>query len=476
MPAIIFTGQQLKTMKKTIYILASLIVMLTSFTSCLKGDDTEVVYYNDTAITSVVLGTMKRTVHTTSSKGVDSTYFVTFAGSRYPMFIDQAKNLIYNADSLPKGTNKKMLITVSALNSSYVFVKSLTSDSLSACSSGDSIDFSQPRQLRVMSSDGSAHRDYNMEVRIHNEEKDIFNWFRFQDSDALASLAGMRGMSVGNKLFVYGVRKDGVAKAVYTSDISDGNTWTMASEILAGNAELVNDGKDLYALSAGQILKSADGATWSHVADAANIKHLLGATKSAFYGVDANGIVASTDGCLTWHADAMDDNASYLPTEDINALCMPLATNDDLEKIFVVGRRDAAQYGDSKAVIWSKIDGEKMVEEQQGWIHQDYGRDNSQTAPALEHLTVVPYNGAMILVGGNGTGNCTVPAFDKLLCSYDQGITWRTDKRLSLPTAFSSNENSFALITDKNNFLWIIAGTTGQVWRGTFTQMQWEQK
>lgn len=471
-------------MRKTINILVSLLVMMTSLNSCLSGkDEAEVVYYNDTAITSVVLGTMTRTVHTTSSKGLDSTYIVSYAGSQYPMFIDQSKNQIYNVDSLPKGTKQKMLVTVSALNSSYTFVKSLTSDSLTSCN-GDSIDFSQPRVLRVFSSDGKTHRDYSMEVRIHQENENEYNWFRCQDAPALAPLADMRGLSVGNKLFVYGVANGSSTKAVYTTDINDGNNWTLASESLAADADIVADGSNLYALSGGKVFMSADGANWNVIADAPALKHLVAATGEKLYATKDHGIVFKEYTGTEWYEDNLDDDATFLPTADINAVIMNQSANADLKKLFVIGRRKVADevsgtevaYNDSTAVIWSHIEGEKIVEEQQPWMHQGYGRETVYVALALKHLTIVPYNGAMLLIGGKGTGKCTQDALSGMVCSYDQGLTWKTDKILSLPKELSSNESSFAMIADKNNFLWIIAGNTGQVWRGTFTQMQWEEK
>ena len=88
-----------------------LLAALFVFASCLNSDDNDVVYYDDTAITSFSLGTMNRYVHTKSSTGADSVYKTTYSGSNYAFYIDQLTCEIYNVDSLPKGTDAAHVIT-----------------------------------------------------------------------------------------------------------------------------------------------------------------------------------------------------------------------------------------------------------------------------------------------------------------------------------------------------------------------------
>ena len=92
-------------------------------------DDNDVVYYDDTAITSFSLGTMNRYVHTKSSTGADSVYKTTYSGSNYAFYIDQLTCEIYNVDSLPKGTDAAHVITtISTKNGGTAIWKSSRRD------------------------------------------------------------------------------------------------------------------------------------------------------------------------------------------------------------------------------------------------------------------------------------------------------------------------------------------------------------
>ena len=84
-------------MKTTIQSLAIIFSSIILLISCLSDDtDTEVLLYNDTAITQFSLGTLNRylTTKATSSfdeegNPVDSIYKVEIDGSNYKFYIDQ---------------------------------------------------------------------------------------------------------------------------------------------------------------------------------------------------------------------------------------------------------------------------------------------------------------------------------------------------------------------------------------------------
>ena len=88
--------------------------------SCLGDNNDNVTYYNDTALTAFTLGTLNQYLHTKSSKGVDSVYKKTLKGNQYPFYIDQLKNEIYNPDSLPFGTDAKLVICTITFNNSGI--------------------------------------------------------------------------------------------------------------------------------------------------------------------------------------------------------------------------------------------------------------------------------------------------------------------------------------------------------------------
>lgn len=152
--------------------LTSLVVLLAAacmLSSCLNSDDdtTEYNYSKDTAISAFTLGTLNRYLHTTSSTGADSIYKTTVTGSYYKMVIDQLGRQIYNTDSLPYGTDAKhVLATITAVNNGIILIKNVDSDSLRYYSSTDSIDFSTPRTVRIVSQDGQRYADYTVTLNV----------------------------------------------------------------------------------------------------------------------------------------------------------------------------------------------------------------------------------------------------------------------------------------------------------------------
>ena len=183
------------SMNKGFYLL---VLSVLTLSSCLSGDDEEQVYYNDTALTAFKLGSLSRTMHTTSSTGEDSTYTTTVAGSAYAFTIDQQQGLVYNVDSLPLGTNvSKVVFTATTKNSGSLVLKLRTKDglrdSLTVYSGTDSIDFTEPLECRVYNQTGTAYRKYMVDVRVHQQNGDDFHWSKASlTTDEIADLLSKR--------------------------------------------------------------------------------------------------------------------------------------------------------------------------------------------------------------------------------------------------------------------------------------------
>lgn len=147
-------------------------------TSCLNSSDNEVTVYDDMAVTAFTLGTLNRYLHKTTSSGSDSIYKTTFTGSGYVMSIDQIRHEIYNRDSLPVGTDSRHVVcTITTRNNGVALFESPTSsDSLTYYNSTDSIDFSQPRYLRIYSSDGMGFARYKVTLNVRQMDAGRLLW------------------------------------------------------------------------------------------------------------------------------------------------------------------------------------------------------------------------------------------------------------------------------------------------------------
>ena len=155
--------------------------MLTSailYTSCLGSDSSsDVIVYDDMAITGFSLATVNRYIHTTSSKGTDSIYKKALA-TKQTFTIDQKQYTIYNTDSLPKDCDlKHVLATISSSTySGRIVIKSAVSDTLFTYASTDSLDFSQPREIRVYNNTLQKYRTYKVTINQHQVEDGKILW------------------------------------------------------------------------------------------------------------------------------------------------------------------------------------------------------------------------------------------------------------------------------------------------------------
>lgn len=450
------------------------------FTACLSDDTDSTTYYGDTAITSFSLSYGNRNMHTLSYLDSDSVYSDELdSASKYVFYIDQAKCEIYNPDSLPIWTDsKKILCTIGSKNSGTIVYKSLTSDTLSYYSSSDTIDFSQPREFRVYSSDGTAYRKYTIKVNVHQEQADSFQWHQLADNAEVAALEGMKAFEVNGKILLFG--KKGNDVVLYTTANTDGNSWSQQTISPALDTavykNIIKHGNSLYVVNKGQVMTSTDGTTWKTVATANGIDRFVAASTTELYGMNSsNTLVCSTDGGTTWNVESLDDDAKYLPVQNISYVTVAQSSNDSTDRVMLVGNRSNTDYSsDISAVVWNKVVEYDNGSQKNAWVYYNRAEDNkSHLLPCMYNLTVIPYDGKMIAIGGNGIAASTVSAFSKMYVSRDMGITWQNESVYAFPSKFSSSATSFTAISDSNNNIWLFGGKTGQIWRGHLNKLAW---
>ena len=125
--------------------------------------------YTSTLVSSFTLGSNDKVLY-----NLDSVFFS----------IDQDKNLIYNADSLPKGTDVSHLtVSVtfpSAVGKAVFKVKDSKwmeeKEVEYSSETTDTIDFTSDVELEITSQDGKVVRSYNVSVNVHNIKPDSLYW------------------------------------------------------------------------------------------------------------------------------------------------------------------------------------------------------------------------------------------------------------------------------------------------------------
>lgn len=435
------------------------------FGSCLgSDDDNDVEYADDAALQSFTLGSsINRYYYVRSSSGsVDSLVSTTFSGATYAFSIDHQRGLVYNTDSLPYGTDlKHVLCTATAYNSGVVTIKNVDSDTLRYVTSTDSIDFSVPRELQVYSQSRSAMRRYTVTLVAHQVPTDTTLWQQTDQSDELGQLERMKAVSLDGNIIVLGLSQGHTL--LYITPETDGATWTRTAATLGPEASanaVVGLGR-LYVLDGTQLKSSTDGATFTAVGSQP-LSRLVAASSKRLYALDANQqLVESADSGATWTASPIDNPAQMLPVDNIGFTCYKSRTNVNTDMLMMTGTRT-----DSLTYTWTRVEDKSAEATTYPWTYVEDGDYRTHRLPALQNLTILPYGDGAIAFGGDGLNGSTAQAFSTVYYTLDSGINWRTDSNYTLPETLDSSHSVFAATVDSRNRLWLIAGQTGQVWRG----------
>jgi mannose-6-phosphate isomerase-like protein (cupin superfamily) len=194
------------------------------------------------------------------------------------------------------------------------------------------------------------------------------------------------------------------------------------------------------------------------------------------YALSGSGIKISLDGGVTWTVDVMEDALNLLPTDNVNMFSFASPVNDNTNNLVLVGNRDASFTSDAYAMVWGKVEENAAGSENQPWAYYNITEENKYPAPRLTNLQTVKYGDAIMAFGGSGLGLSTEKAFNKFYMSYDKGITWQNDSLITQPIGFKCAAESFALVADNNNCIWLICGGSGQVWKGHINKVAWKEE
>ena len=318
-------------MKRYIYALCVMLSIALCLTSCLKSEDAEVTLYDDMAITTFELSVVNRYIHKTTSAGND-TIVMTTLKSGLPVFnIDQYQHQIYNREPLPTGCDlEHVLASITSKNSGQIIIKSLTSDSLFYYSSTDSIDFSQPREIRVYAIDGSGFRSYQVNINVKSTSTEETQWERVESAD-----------EVPQALFNDILLEKGEEACFHLSK-DNGATWT---------EEALGEGEDATLLP-------TSGIAW--------VSFPYSVSKNADYELMVGSYEGNEDACTVWrrivdrdastteakwvNISIKDSKSSYLPKMDPVSLVW-LGNN-----VYAIGSDGKIYETRNGGIVWKTTD------------------------------------------------------------------------------------------------------------------------
>ncbi len=446
-------------MKKNIVSLILCLLAVWVMASCMgKDDEEEYTYASDAALTSFYVSGAKQYLHTLSSQGEDSIYAVSVTGSDYKFYIDQLNGKIYNPDSLPYGTNAaRIVVSATTKNGGTAYLKNLTDDDSYVILTADSIDFSEPRMVRVLSQDGRSWRDYEVKVNVHQQDGDVFVWNSMGTVDDFQSLQAMRLVAADGRLCLFGF--DGASTKMYQAS-SDGSQWTASDLMLGAEAwkNVVTNQETLFVLD-GTALKTYVYGEWTTLADEVPVTQLIACGSRQLFGYNADGKLMASENGTDWTEETVDDAEAVLPMTDLAYTYMPVKTTSGMERIILAGNS-----GDSYAQVWTRMADTTTPSTAYAWTFVDTAGDHRYAAPAYANLTLLPYDG-FVLATGLKDG-----ALQPFLLSRDGGITWKTQASYPLPEGLATGLTAFGAATDGDSYIWIV-DNAGEVWRGRLNRL-----
>jgi hypothetical protein len=387
----------------------------------------------------------------------------TIHGKHYKFTIDQLKGEIYNADSLPVGADTIIdRILIDTLNVSG-WVTSGVTDTLFNIK--DSLDLRSPIKVKVHAPDGSSVREYTIKVNIHKQDPDLLVWEDMGNPLSSTPISSQKSVLLnGNHLFTYTSSTE-----VYQA-LTDRASFQWLRSSVSGLpvdvklSSLINFQNKLFAVTTGgDLYNSVNGLDWTKVnTGGIQFTNLLSSFSTSITGIEAADgkkyFCTSSDGIIWTKGEEIPDN---FPVENIYATLFETPTG--MEKTVIVGYTGSIA---TSVVPWFSLN---------GYDWADLASNSENYCPFLQNPSIINYGGAFYILGGN---------FDKIYKST-AGIAWYETKKKFLFPAEMAGENSYSMVVDKNNYIWVIIGQTkkgsgaivpGKTWRGRLNRLGFIQQ
>ncbi len=270
----------MKTQK--IYYFLSIIALLFTMFSCKEEEDNDELLSESVRITSFSLDANDSVL-----AHLDTVFFT----------IDLTRGQIYNADSLPKGTDVSALVANIKFDNvgkaEVIVEKENPEDSYTinyVTHPGDSIDFTGKVTLKVTSSSGLTVKNYSLKVNVHQIIPDSMYWtapFSVRPLPCGKEVTVDAQKAIYFHGSVYSWVSVGSTTMLYTAQNPYDTDWVEQPLSLSFTPNLNSiqvAGNLLYMLSTdGELFKSEDGIAWSECGS--SFYSLQGTWKSQLLGI-----------------------------------------------------------------------------------------------------------------------------------------------------------------------------------------------
>ncbi|MCH5245110.1 MAG: hypothetical protein J1E84_01500 [Muribaculaceae bacterium] len=407
------------TRYSSIYIL--LLVLFVSLIGCNEDDPNN----GESSYKSVAIKSFNLQKDDSVLVNLDSVFFS----------IDLVEHRIFNADSLPKGTQiDKLMVKVGADLTRNVEIIQPRGNGLSdtiinlISTPNDSIDFSHgPVTLRITSYDGAFTANYEVKVNVHQSEPDTLCWSRVAHRDVpttLSEIVASRIVRIGDTALV--MATDGKSTTVATTTNPDVDNWEIKSvDMPAGVdvATLTASDDALYILASGTLYVSTDlGETWS-----------------------------STDVAMTWIYGISGGEIVGCNSDTRKTVCYPSGVSVDIPSGMPVSKTSTMESFGSK---WSESQFSIFI----GGVLADgtrtaasWGWDGSKWACINENTHIAPAEGITLL------------RYRYYVVNHN---TWRVTEQEALYAIGGKTANGYSkdvYISTNQGYSWNLAGSMLQL-------------
>lgn len=221
--------------------------------SCKDDDKEEIIASDSVRITSFSLA-----ADTTILDNLENVFFT----------IDLEKGLIYNADSLPKGTEvTKLKIELKTDDAAYANIKTVDSTYNYLTYSKNAIDFTNPVDVEVGSKSGLYKKKYKITVNVHQIESDRLFWGGMQYSylPGKGAITKQHTVHFNGLIYCFMLRNGEYTLATAATPSEEWNITTISFPFTPDLLTMRCTDTAMYTLDTeGNMYSSVDGITWEN--------------------------------------------------------------------------------------------------------------------------------------------------------------------------------------------------------------------